>query len=148
MSDQPTTSSDQTGDGGSADSSPDGPGGPTDTGLAKTGASGISSLTGNVSALKDNGKPDLKLSRAVADEYIKRVTDFRATLSQIDIDSMKYSSIGAVGNFQSAVETRRNLIADIDGPDGFRHKVLEAMDWSDAFVDLINKSTDRALNEG
>jgi hypothetical protein len=57
-------------------------------------------------------------------------------------------SIGNVGLFQSANQTKRNLQIDVTGVQGIQQSTDKYLDYLDTFADTVKKAAGRLLHDG
>jgi hypothetical protein len=144
-----TTSNNNSGD---TNSGSDGNGssndGSNNNGSTPPPGSPIDGLTTNLDQIKDSGPPDIKLSTATRDEYLKVIKTFRTAL-QTQRDKMNtVQPLGDPGALGSAIQTKANLELDVHGPGGITETTDKYLKYLDDFSDTVNKAATRLIQSG
>jgi hypothetical protein len=127
--------------GGGSNSPPGGSSG------SSTGPS-IDSLTDAINQLAKTGQPDVKLSTATRDQYLKIITDFRSLIEWERQKMPSISTIGNVGSLNSADQTKKNLQLDMTGASGIEQTTDKYIKYLDAFENAVKKAADRLIQSG
>jgi hypothetical protein len=107
----------------------------------------IEDLTSQLKQLKEHGEPDLQLSDAVRDEYVRIVSTFRGAL-QDQLDKVNgLRGLGHPGDFESADETKRRLIGNIQNTDGIITILTNYIDYLNEFEATVNAAYKRLHGE-
>jgi hypothetical protein len=108
------------------------------------------SITGLSDGLKEIAKgADLKLSKAVAEQYLARLTDYRNTLNEAlkQTEHLELDSNGG-GSLASAQKTIFNLNVDVTDLAGIRSVITKYIDYLDELEKTVRKSCAQLINSG
>jgi hypothetical protein len=126
---------------------------PPPTGDANTGASSGSKtssgadLLGAMNKLKD-GPADLKLSPATRDKYLNAIRSYRDDI-QYELNLMPgIGQLGDVGQFESAIQTKANLVKDVVGSFGLEHQMELHIKYLDALLDVVTHAANHIIKSG
>jgi hypothetical protein len=142
MADDPDPSGDGSNPPGGGSNPP--PGGSS----GSSSAPSIDSLTDAINQLAKTGQPDVKLSTATRDQYLKVIGDFRFMLASQRQRMGGMESIGNVGTLSSADETKKNLQLDITGTSGIEQTTDKYLKYLDALENAVKKAADRLIQSG
>jgi hypothetical protein len=104
-------------------------------------------ILGAMNKLKD-APADLKLSPATRDRYLSIIRTYREAMQAERNTLAGLSSLGDPGQFQSAIQTRANLINDLDGAFGLDHQMRLHVTYCDALLDVVNKVASHLIKSG
>jgi hypothetical protein len=110
----------------------------------------IEEFTNQMKALRESSSADadLSISPAAKSAYLEAITAFRSVLST---EKGKLASLAGLlepGNLHSAQQTKKELVADVNGPDGIIQKLEEYIAYLDEFEQTVTDVADRFMAEG
>lgn len=107
----------------------------------------IEQLKMQMSQLKEFGQPDLQLSESAHRDYIALIKEYRSALQEQRDKVVGLATLGNVGNWQSAQQTRAELILDVTGPKGILITLDKYLAYLDEFEATVNAAFNRVQAE-
>lgn len=108
----------------------------------------LNDLKGVIKKWADAGASNLKLSTESKDAFTKTLADYRTYLQSVQKQMDTSASFGNVGTLMSAIQTRDNLLFDINGPGGAKEMVGKSIDYLNVLESAVNKAADAMIDDG
>jgi hypothetical protein len=111
----------------------------------------IGELTSQMMALKEHGEPDLQMSQATRDAYVREITDYRDRL-QTQHDNIKnLADLGSAppppNGYLSAHEMKTRLEMNATGLDGIQQMLRTYIAYLDEFKATVEAAFNRVQSE-
>jgi hypothetical protein len=145
-----TSNSDDTSSGSSGSDNGDSAGSNGPAGSTGSGGSdpSIDGLTSAMKTLNDDKKADLKLTADARAHSLQLISNYREVLKTQRELADWLDKWGNVGTFMSAIQTKNNLLGDVDGPAGVKDTLDKSLQYLDELEATVKKAADSLMHAG